>query len=150
MGGLLAFGYNLTDNARAEIEAGYRQLNGDTTSVTVGGTTYTVNSSDVDSKAFSTMVNLYYSIPTGGDISPYIGVGGGWAHEQDGGANAFGYQAMAGLDFKVSDSGTLFAGYRYFGTTDFDNQYTVAGVGVVTESASIKAHAFDVGYRFSF
>jgi opacity protein-like surface antigen len=147
---LLAVGYYFSDNIRAEAEAGYRQLNGDTTSIMVGGTKYTVDSSDLESKAFSAMGNLYFNIPTESKVSPYIGAGIGWAHEQDEGSDAFAYQVMAGLDFKVSDRSTLFAGYRYFGTTDFENKYTVTGLGQVTETASVKAHAIDVGYRFNF
>lgn len=150
LGALAAFGYYLTDDFRTEVEGGYRKLNGDTTSVTIDGTTYTVDSSDTDAKAATIMANLYYNMPTNGNLSPYIGVGAGWAREQEEGANALAYQAMAGLDYKVSGNSTVFAGYRYVGSTDFKRDYNIEGIGLVTEKSSVQAHAIDVGYRYSF
>lgn len=150
LGGIAALGYYLSDNVRIEAEGAYRQLNGDTSSVTLLGTTYTIDSSDLDTKAFSAMGNVYFNIPTSGNVSPYIGAGIGWAHEVDEGGNAIAYQAMAGLDYQISENGTLFTGYRYFGTGDFEYKYNITGFGAVTESASVQAHAVDVGYRFSF
>ncbi len=148
--GLVAIGYYISDNVRTEIEGGYRHLNGDTLTFTVDGIKYTVSASDKQVKAFSGMANIYYNFPTDGNLTPYIGVGAGLALEQEQGSNAFAYQTMAGLDYKVSSNSTVFAGYRYFGTTEFSNTYYVAGLGVVTEKASVMAHAIDVGYRFSF
>lgn len=149
-GGIVALGYYLSDNVRVEAEGAYRQLNGDTYSVTLNGTTYNVDASNQDTKAFSAMGNVYLNLPTQGKLSPYIGAGIGWAHEVDEDGNAIAYQAMAGLDYKVSNNGTLFAGYRYFGTGDFEYKFNLTGFGAVTEKASVQAHAVDIGYRFSF
>ena len=150
IGSLAAIGYYFNDNIHAELEVGYRKFNGDTTSVTISGVKYTVDSSDVDPKALSTMANIFYDIPTGTKFTPYLGAGSGWVHEQDGGANALGYQGMVGVNYKLTNNSTIFTGYRYFATTDFKNEYNIAGIGSVTEKASVQAHAIDVGYRFSF
>ncbi len=149
IGGLAAIGYYITDDFRTEIEGGYRELSGSTVSATIAGTKYTVDAGSVKSKALSTMVNVYYNLPTGTALSPYVGAGTGWVRETERGANALGYQAMAGVDYKVSANSTVFTGCRYFGTSDFTGKYTTSS-GVVTGKASIKAHSIDVGYRYSF
>ncbi len=147
---MLAAGGYITPDFRAELEAGYRELKEKTESLTYLGTTYTVNSNAKD-KALSGMANMYYDLPTGSELMPYIGAGIGWAHQtSNGSANAFAYQGMAGLNYKLSSDSAVFAGYRYFATTDFESKYNISGIGTVTEKASIQAHAIDVGYRYSF
>ncbi len=139
-----AFGYNYNESIRSELELSYRDIEGD--SGNIGGVRYTPD----DAKAFSTMVNGYYNLQLDSKFSPYLGLGIGWAHETEEEGNAFAYQAMAGVDYKLCPRGTIFAGYRYFGTTDFEYTETVSGVGVVHYDADIGAHALNIGYRFSF
>lgn len=147
-GGMIALGKHVGD-FRAELEAGYRELKEKSESITILGTTYTDNSNQKD-KAITGMVNLYYDIPTGSPITPYVGAGIGDAHlTNSGGSDAFAYQGMIGLNYKLSESSTIFGGYRYFGTNDFAIKSTVAGVAL-TENADVRAQAIDVGYRFSF
>lgn len=149
-GALIAGGYYLTDNVRTEAEFGYHKLNGDTTSISIGGTTVNVDSSQFDQEALSFMGNVYYNFSLDSKVSPYIGGGIGLVHQQEKSLNAFGYQAMVGLDYKVSNNSTVSAGYRYLGTTNFEQKYDVAGFGTVTEKESLDAHSFDIGYRFKF
>ena len=147
-GGLAALGYNITPDFRAEIEGGYRELKAERFSITNGETTYTA-SSNAKKKAFTAMGNVYYDIPTDTNFTPYIGAGIGWAHETSDASNAFAYQGMLGLNYKVAANNTIFAGYRYIATTDFTNDYTISNVQV-REKASIQGSAIDVGYRFNF
>jgi opacity protein-like surface antigen len=57
---------------------------------------------------------------------------------------------MAGLDYKLSNKNTIFVGYRYFATKGFEGSENLPTVGAITGKATIKAHAFNVGYRYSF
>lgn len=96
------------------------------------------------------MVNLFYDIPLSNKLAPYIGAGIGDAYlTNSGGSNAFAYQGMAGLNYKLTESGTVFGGYRYFATSKFNLTENVAGT-VITEKADVKANSIDVGYRYSF
>lgn len=149
-GGMLAIGYYLTPELRGELEGGYRELKGDTETVTVGGTSYTASASNTKSKAFTGMGNLYYDIPTGTSITPYIGAGIGMLHKTtNGDSDAFAYQGMAGINYKLDEANTIYAGYRYLGSQDLKDSYTVSGINI-TDKVNIKAHSVDVGYRFSF
>ena len=151
LGGLLAFGSYFTPDIRGELELGYRELKASTASITLSGVTYTVDASTLKSNALSTMANLFYDIPTGSNLTPYLGIGAGWAHQtNNGGSDAFAYQGMVGVNYKLSESSTIFTGYRYLGTTDFEHKYFVSGIGTVTERENVSAHSVDVGYRFSF
>lgn len=149
LGILGAVGYNVTPSVRAELELGYRELKGETESITIGATTYTVDASDTKVKAFTTMGNVYYDFTNSTNLTPYIGAGIGWAHEQEDGANALGYQGMVGVNYKLSENSSVFTGYRYLGTTDFETNYNVLGT-VVNEKVSVQAHSIDVGYRYNF
>ena len=107
----MAVGYHIRDNVRIEAAGAYRQLNGDTSSITIAGTTYTVDASDTKSNAFSVMGNVYLNNLTSGKILPYVGAGIGWEHEIEEGANAFAYQAMVVLIIKYQRMVLLFNRY---------------------------------------
>lgn len=74
----------------------------------------------------SLMLNGYYLIDTGSDITPYVGAGIGYVTEIDfdiddaSGADEFsetgllGYQFMAGAEIAVTDQVALFGEARYF------------------------------------
>lgn len=147
-GGLISAGRYIGD-FRTELELGYRELKEKSVSATIAGTTYTISSNQKD-KAISGIINLYYDIPTGSELTPYIGAGIGGAHlTNNGGSNALAYQGLIGLNYKLTESSSIFGGYRYFATNEFNIKSNVAGIAI-TEKADIKAHSIDIGYRYSF
>lgn len=148
-GGLASVGYYITPSIRAELEGGYRDIKQKNVSFTYLGTAYTTISNEKN-KAYSAMGNTYYDFQTGSNITPYIGVGMGWAHQQDnGGADAFAYQGMLGVNYKILNDSSIFAGYRYLGTSDFSKSGTISGISY-TEKVRLKASSIDVGYRYNF
>ena len=97
-----------------------------------------------------TMINLIVRYPSR-QITPYVGVGGGWSHgillnpniagraDQDfEAARSFGYQFLAGTQVMLSHKVFLFGEYRYFAANyhwnglalDFRSHYGVAGFGL--------------------
>lgn len=147
--GMAAFGYYVTNNVRAELEGGYRRLKEKDLSFTLPGLGTVSESSSETVTFISTMANAYYDLDTGTPFSPYLGAGLGWVHEQDGGTDAIGYQGMAGVNYKLSDQSTIFAGYRFFQTGNFTTEES-DGLNTTTSKIKLEAHAIDIGYRFTF
>jgi len=80
------------------------------------------------------MGNLYYDLKLKkGKLSPYIGAGAGYAWLKDGEGwwddNAFAYQAMAGITYKINPTISLIAGYKYFATAKFEGVYETYDTG---------------------
>lgn len=149
-GGMAAIGYYITPDIRTELEEGYRQIKGESEVINLGGTSYTLNADNVKEKALTTMANIYYDLPTGTNLVPYVGAGIGWAHEtNNGNSNAVAYQGMIGLNYKIDAKNTIYGGYRYIGTSDFTDNYSVSGIDI-TDKYHAKISALDVGYRFNF
>jgi opacity protein-like surface antigen len=69
-----------------------------------------------DMSVTSALGNLYFDIPTGTVITPYLGAGAGYAWAPvDGGPDkdGFAYALMAGASFDLSDNLDLDIGYRF-------------------------------------
>ncbi len=85
---------------------------------------------DGDATALRFMANLYYDITMLPIVSPYIGVGLGVVDSDAEGVisgsafeesdTEFAFQIMAGVGLELSDEIILEAGYRFFGTTEWD------------------------------
>lgn len=148
-GGMLSAGRYITPDFRTELEVGYRELKTKATSIVADGTEY-INNSSTKLKTFSGMGNVYYNFPLNIPVSPYVGGGIGMVRDNTDKANAFAYQLMTGIDYKLSDTSTVFMGYRYFQTTDFKYNYNIDGVGNVNTKASANIQAIDIGYRYNF
>lgn len=121
-------GYFIDNNIRTEAELSYRRT------------------SDLD--LYSLMGNAYVHLPIKGKLSPYIGGGLGVAYSDSGAIDSdatLAYQAMAGVDYSISEKGTLFGGYRYFGTTDFTAKDSIGSYDI-----DVEQHIIEVGYRFTF
>lgn len=107
---------------RTEIEIAYRQNDLDQLSA-LG---VTVSGGDAQVSALSGMANVALDVQTGTIVEPYVLVGIGAANlnlesddlDVDEDDTVFAYQAGAGLGFPLTETITLFAGYRFFGTTD--------------------------------
>ncbi|MGE3770399.1 MAG: outer membrane protein [Bdellovibrionales bacterium] len=120
-----AAGYNVTENVRTELEAGWS-----TADVDGGG--------DVDT--ITAMLNGYYDFNMNSRIKPYLGVGLGAAHQQLTGAGTsweFAYQGMAGAAYDITKATAVTAEYRYLGTSD---------VGAF----NYDAHKILAGLRFAY
>ncbi len=129
-------------NFRLEAELGWRRNEMDE----LGGVGI-----DGDINVLSLMGNLYYDIPTGTAFTPYVGVGLGGAHMMfdtpaaDDDDNVWAYQGIAGVDYRINDTLSLKADYRYFATQDFDAH----GPGGRVES-EYATHNVMIGFTYRF
>ena len=134
----IAVGVNL-GLFRAEGEFTYSEYDFDE-AVSSGGSTVV----DGDVTALRFMANLYYDITMLPLISPYVGLGlgvvdsdaegvisGAAFEEKD---TEFAFQIMAGIGIELSDELIIEAGYRFFATTEFDED--------------IMAHDLVIGVRY--
>ncbi len=141
-------------NIRAELEGSYRA--NDVDSHKVGAAT--LAGSRGETTVLAGMGNLYYDIPTGGALTPYLGVGAGVAEVEfeNYGTNAtgtvlddsdttFAYQGMAGLNYALNGNLSLNAEYRYFATSDAEVQS-----GTRTSDVEYQAHNIIAGARYTF
>lgn len=111
-----------------------------------------------DATSFAGMVNGYVDIPTGTIVTPYVGLGVGFARVDadgydtsgtdflDDGETAFAYQGMAGLDFAIDDTLSFYTEYKYFAVDNLETR-TVAGN---SSDLDYDNHAFTAGLRYSF
>jgi opacity protein-like surface antigen len=121
--GVVAFGTGISPSFNAELETGFLWNSIDT----IAGDSPSENSSLVQ---IPIMGNVIYKIPFKANSTPYIGAGVGGVvgfmdlHTPLGTVNnadfTFGYQAMAGWKFHVSDKVDLGLAYRFLGTLDHD------------------------------
>ena len=136
LGGQLGFGYAVF-GLRPEVSAGYR-----TATIENSGGKGSISSLDV-------IGSVYYD--TDGEISLYIGVGGGISsitvkeNAEDTGVSAVApaFQAAAGLGYALTEDLTITLGYRLTGTLEADfkdkgKQETTLG------------HNVEIGIRYSF
>jgi len=129
-GGALAVGTKLQKGLRAEFEYAYRVFDFDVL----------VNSakvSEAESTINSIMANLAFDMRMSRRLSPYFGIGMGWAWEDgeitSGAGSGFkassdgiAYQGLAGIRYKVTTKFGLLLGYRYF-LIDYDEDDTEGG-----------------------
>lgn len=110
-----------------------------------------------DKNALAFMANGYYDFDTGSNWKPFVGagIGVGLAHlkekgfspatQTEGDDTVFAYQAMAGVGYSIVPSTTIFAGYKFFGTSEIsvtDSSGTARG--------TINFHSIEIGVRYRF
>jgi opacity protein-like surface antigen len=130
---------------RTEVEIAYRQ--NDVDQISAFG--LTVSAGDAEASVISGMANVALDMVTGTLVEPYVLVGIGAANvtlesddlDVDEDDTVFAYQAGAGLGFALTETITLFTGYRFFGTTDPEFE------GVEAEYHS---HNVEAGVRVEF
>lgn len=146
-----AVGAHLTQNIRTEFEVSYRKADFKNISLNGGGSA----SLNGNLETWGFLANGYYDFNAIQKFSPYLSVGLGAAHHKGSisavgsigtpGANAsdtvFAYQAGAGVSYPVTNKTSIFAGYRYFGSSEpnFDGL-----------KAKYGANEFNAGVRFNF
>lgn len=139
------------DHTRYELEYTYHAYSFDT--LKSGGASLDIDGS---MHADSYMFNMYYDMPTGARISPYVGGGVGMAKwSMDSGTLSvddtdlvFAYQFMVGLSYTPSTLRNVDwgIGYRYFTTVDPELS-NAAGQKV---DYSIDTHSLELLGRFHF
>lgn len=109
------------------------------------------------------MANAIYNFCNGSEFTPYIGAGfgGGWADWESGPESTqFTYQAMVGIDVRITNNTSLLVGYKYFGMDDLKEkeQLTLAGTQLDIygtqfdgeSSYSVDSHSAEFGLKYSF
>ena len=151
LGGQFGTGPGVGLNGHAGAAFGEIRAEGEITYNAVGG----YFTDDVNALAF--MANGYYDFDTGSRWKPYVGAGIGVsrAHLREKGFSAgnqvegddtvFAFQAMAGVGFEIIPSTTIFAGYKYFGTSEIS---VTDANGTAREN--INFHSIEFGFRYAF
>ena len=80
----------------------------------------------------SVLGNVYFDIPTGSVITPYVGAGLGYGWSDDHGDNESGvtYALMAGVEVNITDNVSADVGYRFRQIIDSDTYANEALVGL--------------------
>jgi len=107
-------------------------------------------------------LNAIYEFNARGRVSPYLGIGAGWAQvdfesfgvapvpavlqDDDGG---FAYQGIAGVGFDLGGRWALFADYRYLVSNDLEIVVTPAAGGVGSK-VDYRAQSLQAGVRIRF
>ena len=129
-------GSKLSQNTRIEAELVYRRND--------------VEALGIDGKyeSIALMGNAIYDVNIGSPITPYIGVGAGYANvsDEDLDDDVFAYQAMAGLSYKLTPKTDIMVGYKYFATATPEYDVT----SNVTAKFPYRTHNVELGLRFAF
>jgi OOP family OmpA-OmpF porin len=154
LGAFASMGYAFGNNFRLELETSYRRTVPDGVSGTGSGDATGVV------ETVGVMSNLLFDIPTGSQLTPYIGggVGGAYSRFDDVGSafagNAihddpiqFAFQGIAGVAFEVTDNFDFTLDYRYFRT--LETSYNLANGGGSAE-LEYDNHTVMAGLRFTF
>ena len=121
------------------------------------GLTDITGSSNGELEVFSLMKNLYVDLKPGCTLSPYCGLGFGWAY-LDGqgsylgnparisGESAFACQTYGGLNLKLQKQLAFYTEYRYFSTDDVD----LEGMGTLINQGNYSSHNVFFGLRYGY
>jgi len=163
-----ALGYEWRGGWRAEAEVAHRKNDFDQVTIrtdgglgaqlgfgSLNGATLDIGG---DVTSLAGMANVYYDVPLGWAVRPYVGAGLGVARidaeltlgplllvdETD---TVLAWQIMAGLSYPATERISLSVGYRYFATQDAELSETVGGR---TFDSEYRSHNLELGVRFSF
>jgi len=148
-----AVGYRFDRHLRAEVEAGYGQV--EVGELTVPGAEDLRG--DYDLGVVTGLVNVIYDIDYWDALAvPYVGAGlglgyvmvkskSGATNPWDASSYEFAWNALVGLRLRVTKNTLLSLGYRYLGTTHPD--FSDSGVRVASEFSSHEIFA-GIGYEF--
>src|SRR6185437_7905425 len=147
---VIALGYALPANFRAEIEYGYRHNDAKNITLPSGATTPTALGLKANAMANSYMANLYYDFHPVWGLIPHIGAGVGAANVKVNNVGKdwpFAWQAMAGAEYPVSYNARVGAEYRFLGTEGMSFSATPT-----TESGHTNYydHAVLINFRWVF
>lgn len=153
MGGSIAIGTSFKTSkgsVRTELEYNKNQEAEKSHDMTVIGSGV-VFGGNLEVETQSVMLNAYYDIDTGTELTPYVGAGIGFAktegtlsalgESESIDDNSFAWQVGAGVGYAVTENVTVDAGYRYVDYGDISD-YDV--------DIETTAHELYVGARYSF
>ena len=147
-------GYNLTRGFRIDATLDYR-MEGDVSALLPAPATLPDAAFTGELDTLVGLVNLYYDLDMGHRITPYIGVGIGFAHhnlegdDTDDSDTSFAWAIMAGVDVDLRSNWKLDIGYRYLdmGDAQFDDRKN----GVPAKDfrlEDLESHEIRVGLRY--
>jgi OOP family OmpA-OmpF porin len=143
-------GYAFGNGFRAEIELGYRHNDAKNITLPGGGTTPAALNLKANASAHSYMVNGLYGFNIGSAWIPYVGFGVGAANvrvNNVGSATPFAWQAMAGIEYPLSERVYLGAGYKFLATEDL---HLHSASVTVPSHANYQDHAAMLTFRWKF
>ena len=154
-----AVGYRLS-SFRIEVAADYHR--GEVDTIKVAGAAVPVKGGDL--ALVTVMANGYIDLDLGFFVAPYVGfgIGAGVLLADETGANAifkvdddaavFTWNAMAGLNWTVTEHVQVMTGYRYVSTTEGDLNVESVVVGAATGKldSSVEAHELVIAVRYNF
>ena len=121
------------------------------------------NMATADINSWVGLANFYYDLDMGHRITPYVGVGIGFAHHNvegvdfnDSDDTNFAWALMAGAAIDLKDSWKLDIGYRYLNMGDMNVAITPAAKATKYPTANyikvddLESHEIRVGLRYSF
>ena len=143
-------GYNLNKNWGVEFDTGFAWNTIDK----VGGDSL---SGDSSLSHVPFMVNVVYRYPIGAKFETYIGGGAGGVYsvltidepglDDDDGDVVFGWQAIAGFRYLLSETMSVGVGYKYLGTTE--GEYDIQGAGSISIE-KVHNHSFGAVFNWKF
>ena len=139
----IAYGRRHSERLRSEFEFTYRSNDADT-----------IGSVDVYSIMKNVLIDI--ELPNHEFVSPYIGIGIGYANVDSDfdrlsgisadNAGAFAFQPIAGVSLELWERKFYYFEYRYFATTDLG----VSVLDTPLEDVNYQAHNLFMGLRFEF
>jgi OmpA-OmpF porin, OOP family len=150
-----AVGYKYGNGLRTELELGYRSASKESITNPLGNPALGV---DGDLGVGTAMANLIYDMDVNFVLTPYVGVGVGYAHvwdedlriadsastlleASDESAGAFAYQAIGGFSYDFAPHWAATLDYRYLATTELD---------FGNEKVEYSSHNVMLGLRYEF
>ncbi|MGH8247899.1 MAG: porin family protein [Gammaproteobacteria bacterium] len=142
-------GYNLNKNWGVEFDTGWVWNSIDK----LGGSSL---SGDSSFSHIPFMVNVVYRYPIGAKFETYIGGGAGGVYsilniDEPGGSDddgdvVFGWQAIAGVRYLLSETMSVGVGYKYLGTTE--GEYDIGGGSINIDG--VHNHSFGGVFNWKF
>ncbi len=163
--GIGALGWGFGNGFRAEIEGGWHQNDASNKSFTQTQVGQPFSSSSGRATQQTLLFNLLYDFDTGTPWTPHLGFGIGLDSARIDNINvpptnnpvnthelAFGYQAIAGIEYAIAPGFHVGLEYRYLGTSEID--LTTAGNaadnGTIKSSYNLGTHNILATMRFNF
>ena len=152
-GAVAALGYDTGTGWRVEAELGWRSL--DLDRIRLAGARWMKFAGEAEARTLSAMANVYWAVPGGWMLQPYLGAGIGAARQdwRSGGSiddTMFAWQAMAGVRHALSDRAELHVGYRFFSTADWQLGGRDADGDAWRSEVDYRTHNLEGGVTFRF
>ena len=166
----LGFGYKINDKFRSELTYSYTDLKYSVHKDNIANNNVVPADFNQKVNIQAGMINLFYDVMTYQKLTPYLGIGVGYANINPKDAirvtngkektyvskksNNLSYSLMGGISFEMNDKVNLDIGYKFqdFGkASGFNKVESASGsTDVDPKKFKIKTHSATVGLRFNF